>query len=321
MKKIWVFIIGLGLFVLLLFSFPLLIIQKSPFVEVAHLPKEVAVCPFEITVEGVDKPMPLEAYVHGVVAAEMPVTFHEEALKAQALAARTYALRNTKKGTQPIAKDVSAQVFYTEEERKKNWGKAFTKNEEKIKKAVESTAGEVILYEEEMISAMFFSTSNGQTEAAKNFSGVDIPYLQSVESVGEEALTSTYKAETKISLGEWNEALSVNWDAKTFESLRLIRNTSGRVQRIEADGFKKEGREVRDQLKLRSTDFDIAFDITNNVVLIDTVGYGHGVGMSQYGAEALAQQGFTAPNIISHYYEGTSIKKITINDQECLKSP
>lgn len=318
MKKIWI-VIGIAL--MLLFSFPFLVVKKSSQVDVAHVPTEEEVCPFEIRVEGMDKPIPLEVYVQGVVAAEMPVTFHEEALKAQALAARTYALRTTEKGVKPIAKDVSAQVFYTEEERKKNWGKAFSKNEKKVQEAVQATAGEVIFYEDEMISAMFFSTSNGQTEAAKNFSGTDIPYLQSVESVGEDELTPAYKEETKIPLEKWNEALGVNWDERTFESLQLIRNSSGRVQRIEVDGFEKEGREVREQLNLRSTDFDIAFDLTNQLVLIDTVGYGHGVGMSQYGAEALAQQGFTAAEIAEHYYQGTSIKKINIHDQECLKSP
>ncbi len=320
MKKIWILLV---LFTLLLFSFPFLVIKKSPQVAVVHLPEEeeVEVCPFEITVEGMDKPIPLEEYVKGVVAAEMPVAFHEEALKAQALAARTYALRTTKKGAQPIAKDVSAQVFYTEKERKKNWGKAFSKNERKIEKAIQATAGEVIFYDDELISAMFFSTSNGQTEAAKNFSGTDIPYLQSVESVGEDQLTPAYQEETKIPLADWNESLGVNWDASTFEALQLVRNSSGRVQRIEVDGFTKDGREVREQLNLRSTDFDIAFDLTNNLVLIDTVGYGHGVGMSQYGAEALAQQGLTAEEVITHYYQGTSIKKITIHDPECLKTP
>lgn len=318
MKKQW---IALLLFTLILFSFPFLVIKKYPRVNVAHMPEEAEVCPFEITVEGVDEPIPLEAYVHGVVAAEMPVTFHEEALKAQALAARTYALRVTEKGAKPIAKDVSAQVFYTEGERKKNWGKAFSKNERKIANAVKETAGEFVFYEDELISAMFFSTSNGQTEAAKNFSGTDIPYLQSVASTGEDQLAPTYEEEAKIPLERWNEALGVNWNAETFESLQLVRNASGRVQRIEVDGFTKAGREVREQLDLRSTDFDIAFDLTNNLVLIDTVGYGHGVGMSQYGAEALAQEGSSAHEIIKHYYQGTTIRKINIHDPSCLKTP
>lgn len=318
MKKLW---IALTLFTLLLFLFPLLVNKESPRLQTGDSEAEIELCPFLITVEGVDKPIPLEEYVKGVVAAEMPVSFHEEALKAQALAARTYALRTTKKGEQSIAKDVSAQVYYTEAERKKNWGKEFSKNEKKIDAAVQATAGEVILHDDELISAMFFSTSNGQTETAKNYSGSDIPYLQSVPSSGEENLTPAYKEETKISLEKWNEAFGTNWDADMFQSLQLIRNSSGRVQKILTDGFEKEGREVRKLLGLRSTDFNIAFDITNELVLVNTVGYGHGVGMSQYGAEALAQENSSAHDIIAHYYTGTTVKKILINDSACLKTP
>lgn len=318
MRKLW---IVLSIFILLLFFFPLLVIKESPKLQTEEKEKEAGYCPFEITVQGVDKPFTLEEYVKGVVAAEMPISFHEEALKAQALAARTYALRTTEKGVKPIAKDVSAQVFYTEAERKKNWGKDFKKNERKVDAAVRATAGEVIVYGDEIISAMFFSTSNGKTEAAKNFSGADIPYLQIVDSVGEEELTPAYKEETKISLAQWNEALGTNWDATMFESLQLVRNSSGRVQKMVTDGFEKEGREIRELLGLRSTDFDIAFDVTNNLVLINTVGYGHGVGMSQYGAEALAREGLAANDIIAHYYTDTKIKKILNNDPECLKTP
>lgn len=319
MKKLWIALTLLT--VLFLFSFPLLLNKKSPRLQTVDFGAEVELCPFLITVEGVDKPLPLEEYVKGVVAAEMPASFHPEALKAQALAARTYALRTTKKGEQPIAKDVSAQVYYTKAERKKNWGKEFSKKEKKVEKAVQATAGEVILHEDELISAMFFSTSNGQTEAAKNFSGSEIPYLQSVPSSGEEKLTPVYKEETKISLAKWNEAFGTDWDADMFQSLQLIRNSSGRVQKILTDGFEKEGREVRELLGLRSTDFNIAFDVTNKLVLINTVGYGHGVGMSQYGAEALAQKNLSAHDIIAHYYTETTVKKILINDPACLKTP
>lgn len=319
MKKLWIVLTLLT--VLFLFAFPLLMSKKSPKLQTVDFEAEAELCPFLIKVEGVDEPLPLEEYVKGVVAAEMPVSFHSEALKAQALAARTYALRTTKKGEQAIAKDVSAQVYYTEAERKKNWGKEFSKKEKKVEEAVQATAGEVIYYEDELISAMFFSTSNGQTEAAKNFSGSDIPYLQSVSSTGEEKLTEAYKEETKISLEKWNEAFGTNWDADMFQSLQLIRNSSGRVQKILTDGFEKEGREVRELLGLRSTDFNIAFDITNKQVLINTVGYGHGVGMSQYGAEALAQENLSAHDIIAHYYTGTTVKKILINDPACLKTP
>ena len=318
MRKLW---IALLLLILMLFFIPLILFKDSPRIAVNDEKKEASYCPFEITVSGLDEPLSLEDYVKGVVAAEMPISFHKEALKAQAIAARTYALRVTDKGVKPIAKDVSAQVFYTQEERKKNWGKEFEKNEKKVSAAVKATEGAMIVYGEELISAMFFSTSNGQTETAQNFSGTDIPYLQSVESVGEADVAPTYEEKTEITLAKWNEALGGNWSAEMFESLQLVRNSTGRVQKVVTDGFEREGRDIRELLGLRSTDFDIAYDMTNDLVLVKTVGYGHGVGMSQYGAEAFAQEGWPAKKIIEHYYTGTTIKKILINDPECLKSP
>lgn len=318
MRKLWIL---LSFVILLLFFMPLLLFKDASKMTGGDEKQVAENCPFKITVNGVDEPFQLEAYVRGVVAAEMPATFHEEALKAQAIAARTYALRTTEKGKKPIAADVSAQVFYTEAERKKNWGKEFKKNEKKISRAVEETAGEIIVYDEELISAMFFSTSNGQTETAKNFSGNDIPYLQSVASVGEADVAPTYEEKVEMPLEEWNKALGSEWSADMFEALQLVRNSTGRVQQVVTTGFEEDGRKMRELLGLRSTDFDIAFDMTNQLVLITTVGYGHGVGMSQYGAEAFAREGWTAKQILEHYYTDTTIKKILIHDPECLKTP
>jgi len=318
MRKLWAILI---LSILLLFYTPFLLQKASEKVVTREEVEEVKLCPIEITVTGTDKPLPLEEYVRGVVSAEMPSTFHEEALKAQAIAARTYALRLTGNGKEPIAVDVSAQVFSSEEDRKKRWGKDFAKNERKIKLATEETAGDIVLYEDELISAMFFSTSNGKTETAKNYSGNDIPYLQSVESLGEDEVAPSYEENSEIPLDVWNATLGENWNAEMFKALKLVRNPTGRVQKVVTTGFEANGREIREILGLRSTDFDIAFDVTNAIVHVKTLGYGHGVGMSQYGAEALAQSGWTANKIIQHYYTGTTIKKLTINEPECLKTP
>ena len=127
MRKLW---IGLILSTVLLFYLPFLFVKDSNLVRKTEEVEVVELCPVEITVQGMDKPLQLEDYVKGVVAAEMPVTFHEEALAAQAIAARTYALKVTDNGNKPIAADVSAQVFASEEERKKRWGKDFKSNEE-----------------------------------------------------------------------------------------------------------------------------------------------------------------------------------------------
>lgn len=309
------------LLLLLLFFIPLIFLRSSS----AVLPKEekeiAEVCPIEITVVGLDKPVALEEYVKGVVAGEMPVGFHEEALKAQSIAARTYVLRATDYGKNAIAPDVSAQVYKTEEDRKKRWGKEFKKNEKKISAAVEATTGDILLFEDKLITAMFFSTSNGKTETAENFSGSNIPYLQSVESPGEAAVTPAFEQKTEIPLGKWNEALGSSWDADMFKSLQLVRNTTGRVQKVTASGFEADGREVREILGLRSTDFDIAYDVTNAIVQVTTLGYGHGVGMSQYGAEAFAQEGWTAEQIVQHYYTGITIKNLLNLENVCLKAP
>lgn len=320
-KQQWKMLLTI-LILTILFIAPLLLKQK---VEQAHskenVQEEAQSCDLTIRVEEVGEDIPLEQYVHGVLAGEMPATFHDEALQAQALAARTYALKMTNYGEEPIAKDVSAQVYLTEQERKEKWGSHFKKYEKKTAQAVEKTAGEVITYDGELITAMFFATSNGHTEDVENFSGSPIPYLQSVESEGEEEVTPTFVENNELTLKDWNTLLDDKWNEKRFESLQLVRNSTGRVQEMVADDFQKTGREVRELLGLRSTDFNIAFDVDNERILIETVGYGHGVGLSQYGAEAYAQAGKTAKEIVTHYYTDVRIEEIEKDSKACLKTP
>ncbi|WP_203248464.1 stage II sporulation protein D [Sporosarcina beigongshangi] len=308
------------LFIILLFFIPVLL-KQPPDTSSKIEETEEKLCPIMITVAGMDKSITLEEYVVGVVAGEMPATFQQEALKAQAIAARTYALRTTNYGEKPIAADVSAQVYSSEAQRKKRWEKEFKNNERKVRAAVEATAGDTLVYGEEMISAMFFSTSNGKTETAQNFSGNDIPYLQSVDSPGEEDVAPKVERESKMELAEWNDKIGSQWGAERFKSLQLVRNPTGRVQKVVASNFEMSGREMRDLLGLASTDFDIAYDVTNEIVHMTTIGYGHGVGMSQYGAEAYAQKGWKAEDILLHYYSGAQIKKFTLVDSKCLKTP
>ncbi|MFD1203813.1 stage II sporulation protein D [Sporosarcina contaminans] len=306
------------LFIILLFFIPITL--KKTFVDEKAVKEAEEPCTVFITVEGEEQPIPLEEYVLGVVAGEMPVSFHEEALKAQAIAARTYALQTTDHGKKPIAATVAAQVYKTKAERKKRWGKEYKRNERKLRKIVEATNGQTIVYGEEMITAMFFSTSNGKTETAQNYSGNSIPYLQSVESPDEEIVEATVERQIELPIQKWNEALNINWNAEHFKSLKLVRNQTGRVQKVISTNFEMSGREMREALGLASTDFDIAYDVTNKIVIISTKGYGHGVGMSQYGAEAFAQKGWNAENILTYYYSGTKIKKFQLNESECLKT-
>lgn len=292
------------LFIILLFITPILL-RQAPSVQSTQ--QETAPCTVDIIVEGLDEPVPLEEYIVGVVAAEMPVQFQEEALKAQAIASRTYALRTTDVGKKPIAADISAQVYVTKEQRKEKWGKEYKKNEKKVQAAVKATEGQILVYRDEMIAAMFFSTSNGKTESSKSYSGNEIPYLQSVESPGEEEVAPTVQRQFEFTLKEWNDALGVRWNEEDFRALQLVRNSTGRVQKAITPKNELNGRDMRELLGLASTDFDIAFDVTNQIVHVTTTGYGHGVGMSQYGAEAYAQKGWTASQIVQHYYSGAEI--------------
>jgi len=308
------------LLALSLFFTPILLIEpaesSSPVVEIVQEDE----CIIMLTVAGETAQLPLEEYIVGVVAGEMPADFQPEALKAQAIASRTYVLRLTENGLKPIEPTVEHQVYRSEKERKERWGKSFKENEKKVREAVQATKGQVILYEDQLITAMFFSTSNGMTEAAQNYSGNAIPYLNSVESSKEAEIAPNFSKTFEIPLNDWSNAFGFPWNDDLFKELKLIRNASGRVQTMLTGAYTFTGREVRDKLKLPSTDFDIAYDLSNKIVHISTTGYGHGVGMSQYGAEAFAREGWKAADILTYYYQNTEIKNLPIEGEACLKS-
>lgn len=285
--------------------------------ELTHTPKtqQEIECPILIEIEGVQEKIPLETYLLGVVAAEMPITFHEEALKAQAIAARTYVLRETNYGEKAISKTVQKQVYIDQEQRKTKWGASFSQYEEKLQKVVDATTSEVLVYKDQLITAMFFSTSNGQTESAENYSGNAIPYLVSVPSEAEELYTQNMNQQFEFTGKEWAAAFGLKWSNKIIQTFQITKTDSNRVKSINMNGKTWTGREVRTLLGLPSTDFEIIFEADK--VLVKTVGYGHGVGMSQYGAEVLANDSFTKKDILLHYYKGVEIKYFST----CLKSP
>ncbi|KYG90248.1 stage II sporulation protein D [Metasolibacillus sp. FSL K6-0083] len=277
-----------------LFTVPLLYYKKQK-------PALSEPCEIFITVEGEAQSIPLEQYLIGVVAAEMPASFHPIALQAQTIAARTYVIRNTNYGQKPIKPTTTHQVFINEKARQQKWLTAFAQYEQKISDAVQATAGQIILYNEEPISAMFHASSNGVTESAENYSGHDLPYLQSVTSPEKNSQT------IKMTVAELNDKLQTNWTQDDFLALKLERNSSGRVQTV--IGKKQfSGRDFRELLQLRSTDFTLIKDGSD--IAITTKGYGHGVGMSQYGANELAQNNATAEQIIGHYYPHTTIGNV-----------
>ncbi|GAB3045050.1 stage II sporulation protein D [Virgibacillus ainsalahensis] len=261
------------------------------------------------TVENVD----LESYVAGVVASEMNANFEMEALKAQSLAARTYIVNHVlyqdKEGSFDVTDTVQHQVYKNEEELKEQWGSDFPEKMNKIKKAVAATEGEIITYNDAPISVAFFSTSNGYTENSEDYWDNELPYLRSVESPWDEASPKFLDQET-FSIGEVEKALEVDLPHETAVAMELTRTESKRVRELGIGGNSFSGREVREKLGLRSSDFTI--EQKNEHLIFTTKGYGHGIGMSQYGAEGMAKEGKNYQEIVNYYYQDIEIS--TVND-------
>lgn len=292
-----------------IFFLPFLFRLTDDSLKIAKKDKPTAkACEISIKVSGSKKPIDLEEYLIGVVAAEMPANFHEEALKAQSIAARTYVLKTTNFGENEIEPTVAKQVFYDEATRQEKWDKSFEEYEQKVRSAVQATKSEVIYYNEELITAMFHSMSNGMTESAKNYSGTELPYLQPVASTDFQ-YAQNYVVNETYTIEEWNNLLKGNWTIDQIKTIRMQKNNTGRVDKVTLAGQEWTGREFRDLLKLRSTDFDVS--VATNTITVKTEGYGHGVGMSQYGADFMAKQGSTAHEIIHHYYTNTNVEKIS----------
>lgn len=254
--------------------------------------------------------IPLEEYIVGVLAGEMPIYFELEALKAQAVASRSYALKRIEYNIEneyDVVDSVQNQVYLDDEYLKKVWGKNYVKNINKLRTAVNETIDEYLEYEEEVVDALFFSTSNGYTEDSSQVFNIDLPYLQSVESKWDEKTSSAFNSKTTMSLQEFYEKLGLKYNKNlTFEILN--KSKSNRILKLKINGIELSGREIYNKLGLKSTDFNLT-QVGNNVI-IDTVGYGHGVGMSQYGAQGMAEEGYKYKDILLYYYKNTTIKKL-----------
>ena len=252
--------------------------------------------------------VPLEEYVVGVVAGEMPVSFELEALKAQSVASRSYVMRRLGgNGNYDVTDTVSNQVYLDDNELKEKWKDKYSQYISKVRQAVNETSMECLEYNGEIIDAMFFSTSNGYTEKASLVFNIDLPYLQSVTSMWDSSTSSAFRSTKKISIDEFYSSLNLEY-SNTLDFKVLRRSSTNRILNLSINGKEFTGKEVYDKLGLKSMDFSLKQD--GNNIIIDTVGYGHGVGMSQYGAEGMALEGYSYKDILSHYYVGTSIKKI-----------
>lgn len=243
----------------------------------------------------------LEEYVVGVVSAEMPCSFDEEALKAQAVASRTYVLsRNL-----VVDDSTSSQVYEDQVAREEKWKENFSTNEAKIEACVEATKGEVLTYEGQYISALFFSSSNGKTENNEDyFNTVSVPYLRSVDSSWDLEVSNQVYREKSFTIDELNDI----FQTENFEISILSYKESGRVDLVRIGTREYTGREIREKLGLASSDFDV--ERGGDSYIFHTVGYGHGVGMSQYGAQGMAEEGYDYREILTYYYQGVEIEKL-----------
>ena len=252
--------------------------------------------------------MDMDEYLVGVVLAEMPASFQPEALKAQAVVARTYALRRASTGNKHGAGAVCTsasccQGYILPADYLAEGG---TEAEvEKVKSAVEAVSGQVLTYEGALIAATFFSCSGGSTEDAVAVWGSDVPYLQAVPSPGEEG-AAHYTDQVSFTRQELEEKLGVTLTGDAAWWFGNFTYTDGDgVDTVTIGGVEFTGVEVRKLLDLRSTSFSVT--ASEDAVTIVTHGYGHRVGMSQYGAEAMALTGSTFEQILTHYYQGTTL--------------
>ena len=252
--------------------------------------------------------MELENYICGVVLAEMPADFELEALKAQSVVARTYSLRRLERGTKhmegAVCTDPACCQGYISPESFLQMGGS-QEGVEKVSHAVYTTAGEVVLYNGALIDATYFSCSGGMTEDAVAVWGSDVPYLQSTVSPGEENATH-YSDSQSLSIDSVEAVLGVTLAGDPDAWFRILSYTAGGgVNEIAVCGEIYTGVQFRKLLNLRSTNFTVS--VSENEIVFYTRGYGHRVGMSQYGADAMAVNGSTYDEILLHYYAGTTL--------------
>lgn len=271
--------------------------------------------------------MDIEEYIKGVVAAEMPANFELEALKAQAVAARTFTygrLTGTYTSKQGVHDGIEictdpahCQAWKSKDAAIKQWGILFgSRNWNKISKAVQETGGVIVVYNGKIANTVFHANSGGKTEDSESvWEGVSVPYLRSVESSGEED-AKDFRVSVLVKNSDFIEKFKKQYpdikldESKLFSSIKVTGYTNGgRVATIQVGSLQIKGTDFRSILGLRSANFKIEKADAKNLK-ITTVGYGHGVGMSQCGANYLAKKGGTFDEILKYYYTGVSLETI-----------
>lgn len=278
-----------------------------------------------VLIAGEVKELTLEAYLPGVLAAEIPASFPDEALKAQAVAARTYVMykkRLVELGNEPPESHKGAVLcddpkhckayIDIDAKAKELWGGSAEEYVGKIKDAIKATDGITITYQNEPIAAVFHAVSSKKTESAANVWGADTPYLQSVDSPGGEA-SPKYTATVEVSDTQFREKFlakypDANLDAPVNMWFKASeRSDAGGIISVEVGGVRVPGTEIREMFALNSTNFTLTF--TEGSITFHTTGYGHGVGLSQYGARQMALDGKSYEEILKWYYQGVTLKK------------
>lgn len=324
MRKIFIYILCL---VLLCFLIPILFTKREVIKEIISQEKEEVQEKYDYgkynkikllhASTGEIEELDLDTYLLGVVSSEMPANFEEEALKAQALVARTYTIYKIINGSKhenaSICDDSKCcQAWITKEDRLNKWNKEDRENNwAKIEKAVNGTKGKIITYEGKPINAFFHSNSGGTTDTATAvWGGTNYPYLQAVQTSGEDAYTQ-YASELSLSKEEFVSKIKeyhsdFTIDFNLSEQIKILDYTEGdRIKTIKIGNLNLSGVEIRNIFGLKSAKFKI--NIEGDDVKFKVIGYGHGVGMSQTGADSMAKQGKNYEEIIKHYYAGVEI--------------
>ncbi len=260
--------------------------------------------------------MSLKDYLLGVVAAEVNPAYHEEAIKAQIVASHTLLLyvKNRKSddlGDADISdSSASHQGFLNADKQKEKWGDNYKSYKEKIEKCIDEVINLTLQYGGEYINSVFHAISNGKTENATDVWGGEYPYLKSVNSAGDK-LSPAYESQVKVSQTEFKEKLEdvdFTEDAEQWIDKTTYTDT-GMVKEITICGKVYKGTEIRKLFSLKSSTFSCKYIDDKFVFTVN--GYGHGVGMSQYGADHMARQGFTYEEILRHYYTGVELRQIS----------
>lgn len=249
-----------------------------------------------MTSGGVNSDIELELYLVGVLASEMPASFEMEALKAQAVASRSYVYSRELN----VDDTTNSQVYQNDDVLKEKWKDQYETNKIKIKAAVDATKGQVMTYNQEIIHAYFFSSSNGYTNNSQDYWTTPYPYLVSVDSHFD-VIKADNERSKKLTLNEL-EAI-FHEPIKTMEIISRYENQYVKEVRVNTHIF--TGRQIRERCALSSSSFTLSID--EQGITFVTLGSGHGVGMSQYGAQGMALEGYSYEDILKHYYQGVEI--------------